>query len=97
MSFLSLMIVNFLYNQLTKCDFVCRYHYKEGEGGGRDTYLADNNITTYLIEGRVEVILLLLLLGTNQIDVLLAMEFKMLFANRRCPSRIQYQLRKNRR
>ena len=46
---------------------LCRYHYKEGEGGGRDTYLADNNITTYLIEGRVEVIslLLLLLLGTN--------------------------------
>ena len=75
----------------------CRYHYKEGEGGGRDTYLADNNITTYLIEGRVEVILLLLLLlllGTNQTDV---MEFTMLFANRRCPSRIQYQLRKNRR
>ena len=67
MSFLSLMIVNFLYNQLTKCDSACRYHYKEGEGGGRDTYLADNNITTYLIEGRVEVIslLLLLLLGTN--------------------------------
>jgi len=32
-----------------------KYEYKEGEGGGRDTYLADNNITTYLIEGRVEV------------------------------------------
>ena len=57
--------------------WLCRYHYKEGEGGGRDTYLADNNITTYLIEGRVEVILLLL--GINQTDVLLAMEFKMFF------------------
>ena len=65
--FFLLVITNFLYiNQLRQI-CLCRYHYKEGEGGGRDTYLADNNITTYLIEGRVEVIslLLLLLLGTN--------------------------------
>ena len=34
---------------------ISRYHYKDGEGGVRDTYLADNNITTYLIEGRLEV------------------------------------------
>ena len=36
-------------------NYIVRYQYKDGEGGVRDTYLADNNITTYLIEGRVEV------------------------------------------
>ena len=35
--------------------YIKRYQYKDGEGGVRGTYLADNNITTYLIEGRVEV------------------------------------------
>ena len=39
--------------------YIKRYQYKDGEGGVRDTYLADNNITTYLIDGRVEVIILI--------------------------------------
>ena len=57
--------------EIIMTSYIVRYHYKDGEGGGRDTYLADNNITTYLIEGRVEVIMILTMMTKMVISMML--------------------------
>ena len=59
---LKIIVKTMTMTMMAMTTYMCRYEYKDGEGGGRDTYLADNNITTYLIEGRVEVMKLMMMM-----------------------------------